>query len=66
MLPQFELPSDPKRPLMSFDERPCCLIGEAGAILPMSPGTARRHHDEYEKTGSRGVFLAFDPDPGFR
>lgn len=66
VLTQFELPYDPKRPLIYFDERPCFLIGEAGAILPMSPGKARRHHYEYEKNGSCCVFLAFEPHTGFR
>ncbi len=63
---QFERPYDPKRPLICFDERPCFLIGEAGAILPMSPGKVRRHHYEYKKNGSCCVFLAFEPHTGFR
>ena len=64
---QFELPYDPKRPLIDFDERPCFLIGEAGAILPMSPGKARRHHDEYEKNGSVRVVSSWrlNHTPGF-
>ena len=66
VLQQFELPYDRKRPLIYFDERPCFLIGEKGAILPMSPGKARRHHYEYDKNGSCCVFLAFEPHSGFR
>src|SRR5262249_57029858 len=45
---------------------PCFLIGEVGAILPMSPGKARRHHYEYEKHGSCCVLLAFEPHTGLR
>ena len=66
VLAQYALPYDPLRPLICFDERPCFLIGEVGAILPMSPGKARRHHYEYEKHGSCCVLLAFEPHTGLR
>ena len=63
---QYALPYDPLRPLICFDERPCFLIGDVGAILPMSPGKAKRYHYEYEKNGSCCVFLAFEPHTGLR
>jgi hypothetical protein len=66
VLYQYQLPYDPNRPLICFDERPCFLIEEAGLILPMSPGKAKRYHYEYEKNGSCCVFLAFEPHTGFR
>jgi transposase len=66
VLYQYALPCDPLRPLICFDERPCFLIGDVGAVLPMSPGKAKRHHYEYEKQGSCCVFLAFEPHRGFR
>lgn len=66
VLYQYALPYDPLRPLICFDERPCFLIGDVGAILPMSPGKAKRYHYEYEKNGSCCVFLAFEPHTGFR
>jgi hypothetical protein len=66
VLYQYALPYDPLRPLICFDERPCFLIGDVGAILPMSPGKAKRYHYEYEKNGSCCVFLAFEPHTGVR
>ena len=66
VLYQYALPYDPLRPLIGFDERPCFLIGEVGAIVPMSPGKAQRYHYEYEKHGSCCVFLAFEPHTGLR
>jgi DDE superfamily endonuclease len=66
VLYQYALPADPRRPRICFDERPCFLIGDVGAILPMSPGKAKRYHYEYEKHGSCCVFLAFEPHTGFR
>jgi DDE superfamily endonuclease len=66
VLYQYALPYDPRRPQICCDERPCFLLGDRGTILPMSPGKATRYHDEYEKHGSCCVFLAFEPQTGFR
>ena len=66
VLDQYARPYDPLHPQLCFDERPCFLIGDRGAILPMSPGKAKRYHYEYEKHGSCCVFLAFEPHTGFR
>jgi DDE superfamily endonuclease len=66
VLHQYQLPYDPQHPLLCFDERPCFLIEEVGAILPLSPGKAKRYHYEYQKNGSCCVFLAFEPHTGLR
>lgn len=66
VLHQYQLPYDPRHPLICFDERPCFLIEEVGGILPLSPGKAKRYHYEYKKNGSCCVFLAFEPHTGFR
>ena len=63
---QSAVPYEPLRPLIGGDERPCVLIGEGGAILPMSPGKARCHHDASEKNGACWVLLAFAPPTGLR
>ena len=66
VLHQLAMPYDSRRPLIYFDERPCFLIEDVGAIIPMSPGKAKRYHYEYHKHGSCCVFLAFEPHTGFR
>jgi hypothetical protein len=66
VLQHYQLPYDPQHPLLCFDERPCFLIEDVGAILPLSPGKAKRSHYEYKKNGSCCVFLAFEPHTGFR
>ena len=66
VLDQYELPYDPRYPLICFDERPCFLIEDIGGLLPMSPGKAKRHHYEYGKNGSCCVLLAFEPHTGLR
>jgi len=66
VLHHYQLPYDPRHPQLCFDERPCFLIEDVGALLPMSPGKAKRYHYEYKKNGSCCVFLAFEPHTGFR
>lgn len=66
VLHQFELPYNPRRPLLYFDERPCFLIEDRGTIIPMTVGKAKRYHYEYKKNGSCCVLLAFEPHTGFR
>ena len=66
VLHHYQLPSDPQRPLLCFDERPCFLIADVGGLLPLSPGKAKRYHYEYHKNGSCCVFLAFEPHTGLR
>lgn len=66
ILYQYEMPYDPLHPLLCFDERPCFLIEDVGAIIPMSPGKVKRYHYEYKKKGSCCVFLAFEFHTGLR
>jgi hypothetical protein len=66
VLQQYHLPYDPRHPLICFAERPCFLIEDVGALLPLSPGKLKRYHYEYKKKGSCCVFLAFEPQTGFR
>jgi hypothetical protein len=66
VLHHYHLPYDGRHPLLCFDERPCFLIEEVRAILPLSPGKAKRYHYEYRKNGSCCVFLAFEPQTGLR
>ena len=66
VLQQYQLPYDARHPLICFDERPCFLIEERGAILPMSPSKVKRYHYEYKKNGAGCVLLAFAPPTGFR
>jgi hypothetical protein len=65
-LHQYQLPYDARHPLICFDERPCFLIAERGASLPMSPGKVNRYHYEYKKNGACCVLLAFEPHTGRR
>lgn len=62
----YELPYDPKRPLLCFDERPCQLIEDVLVPLPMEPGKTKREDYHYKRNGVCTVFIAFEPLTGRR
>jgi hypothetical protein len=62
----YELPYDPKRPVICFDERPCQLIGDVLVPLPMAPGKPKREGYQYKRNGHCTVFMAFEPLTGRR
>jgi len=62
----YELPYDPKRPLLCLDERPCQLIGDVLVPLPMTPGKPKREGYQYKRNGVCTVFMAFEPLTGRR
>ena len=59
-------PYNPKRPLICFDERPCQLIEDVLAPLPMEPGQSKRQDYHYKRNGVCTVFMAFQPHTGQR
>ena len=66
VLHQHELPYDPRRPKVNFDERPCQLIGDVVQPIPMEPGKVKREDSEYERNGTCNLFIALEPQPGKR
>jgi hypothetical protein len=62
----YELPYDPKRPLICFDERPCQLIENVLVPIPMEPGKTKREDYHYKRNGVCTVFVAFEPLTGQR
>jgi DDE superfamily endonuclease len=61
MLTRYEPPDDPRQPVVCVDERPCQLMDEVLAPLPMKPGRTTRQDDEDVRQGTCGVWLAFEP-----
>jgi hypothetical protein len=66
ILDLYEEPYDPKRPVIGVDERPCQLIGDIVAPIPMKPGKLRKEDNEYERNGTCSVFIACEPLTGWR
>lgn len=62
----YALPYDPLYPVICFDERPCFLIGDKLAPLPMHPGQVRKEHYAYKKNGACTLFAAIQPLTGRR
>lgn len=62
----YELPYDPKRPLICFDERPCQLISDVVVPIPMKPGCPKKEDYEYGRNGTCCILIAFEPLTGKR
>lgn len=62
----YEQSYDPKQPILCFDERPCQLVEDVLAPLPMAPGKPKREDYEYERKGTCCIFVAFEPHTGQR
>jgi transposase len=66
VLDLYEESYDPKRPKVNFDETSKQLIKETRAPLPVEPGQAARYDYEYERNGTRNLFMFTEPQAGWR
>jgi hypothetical protein len=71
VLTLYERPSDPARPRLCFDERPCQLLDDVIAPLPMKPDKPTKEDNDgsplrYVRQGTAVVLLAYDLDSGQR
>lgn len=66
LLALYAAPQDPQQPVICFDERPCLLIGETVAPLPLTTGKVAKEHYAYEKNGSCTLLAAIEPLTGRR
>ena len=66
VLDLYAEPYDPKRPKVNFDETSKQLIKETRGPLPVQPGQAARYDYEYERNGTRNLFLFVEPQAGWR
>ena len=62
----YATPYDPKRPKVNFDESSKQLIKETRTPLPALPGHPERFDHEYERNGTRNLFLFVEPRAGWR
>ena len=66
VLAVYNQPTTPGRARLCFDERPCQLLDEVIAALPIQPGKALKEDNEYVRKGACVVLLAYDMDTGQR
>jgi hypothetical protein len=59
-------PYDPQRPKVNFDETSKQLITETRTPVPARPGAVERYDYEYQRHGTRNLFLFCDPQAGWR
>ena len=57
---------DPEYPQVCFDEMPHQLIKEKRTPIPAKPGVPQRYDYEYERGGTRNLFMFFEPRAGWR
>ena len=61
VLDVYELPYDPKRPVVCMDEKPYQLLGDAREVLPMRPGDIQKVDSEYVRNGTCSIFASVEP-----
>ncbi len=66
VLELYAEPYDAKRPKVNFDESSKQLIKETRQPLPAHPGRPERFDYEYQREGTRNLFLFTEPQAGWR
>lgn len=66
VLDVYARPYDPRRPQICMDEAGKQLVLETRRPLPMQPGEPERCDYEYERNGTRNLFVFCEPHTGWR
>jgi uncharacterized small protein (DUF1192 family) len=66
VLDLYEEPYDPQRPKVCFDETNKQLVAETRVGVPAQPGQVARYDYEYQRNGTRNLFLFLEPQGGWR
>lgn len=66
VLAVYNRPIQVKRARLAFHERPCQLLDDVVAALPVKPGKVAKEDNEYVRQGTCVVLLAYDLDSGIR
>lgn len=61
VLDVYELPYDPRHPVVCMDEKPYQLLDDARETLPMRPGDIQKVDSEYVRNSTRGIFAFVEP-----
>ena len=66
VLELYAEPYDPRRPKVNFDESSKQLIAQRRPPLPTQPRRPQRYDYQYERAGTRNLFLFIEPQAGLR
>lgn len=61
VLDVYELPYDPRHPVVCMDEKPYQLLDDARETLPMRPGDIQKVDSEYVRNSTRSIFAFVEP-----
>ena len=61
-----EEPYDPERPVVCFDETSKQLLAEKRSPIPPKPARRERYDYEYQRNGTRNLFMLCEPLAGWR
>ncbi len=66
VLDLYEEEYDPQYPTVCLDEKPVVLHADVQPPLPVEPGQPERVDYEYERRGTRNLFVMVEPQAGWR
>ena len=66
VLDLYAEPYDPKRPVVCFDETSKQLVSEKRSPIPAQAGRRERFDYEYQRNGTRNLFMTCEPLAGWR
>ena len=66
VLDLYEEEYDPQYPTVCLDEKPVVLHADVQPPVPVEPGKPERVDYEYERQGTRNLFVMVEPRAGFR
>ena len=66
LLGLYARPYDEREPVVCVDEKSKQLLGQTRAPLPAQPGRAAKEDYEYQRVGTRNIFVAVEPQGGHR
>ena len=66
VLDLYAEPYDPKRPVVCFDETSRQLVAEKRKPIPAKEGQPERFDYEYQRNGTRNLFMSCEPLAGWR
>jgi len=66
ILDLYQKAYDSKRPMVCFDEKSFQLLAHITNMLVLQPGHASRQDYEYERNGTRNLFMFVEPKAGSR
>ena len=62
----YEEQYGPERPVVCFDETSKQLVRDSRPCIGASPGRMQRYDYEYERSGTRNLFVFCEPIAGYR